>query len=237
MRRCALGLRPALSFAPRVAKGSLPRLLLTRARPQAEAFAARVRVNTSFEPVISPMQEMRDLEVSIDLSGISTLAFTSRNGVEAFARMSDARLPAFCVGEATAAHARALGFEAKAAAGTADALKTMLPKTGVLHLHGRHVRQVLGARHLAIYDQVALPLREDAQRLLAAGDLNAVALFSPRSAEILADFLPEESFTKLVLYTLSEAVAAACPAGNAMHICATPSAADMLRLLSADFPA
>ncbi|NOR61445.1 MAG: hypothetical protein GQ535_02985 [Rhodobacteraceae bacterium] len=215
----------------------MPSLLLTRARAQGEAFAEQVRANTSLEPIISPMQEMRDLEVKIDLSGISTLAFTSRNGVEAFARISSRRLPAYCVGEATAARARALGFEAKVAAGTAEALKAMLPKTGVLHLHGRHVRQVLGAQHLAIYDQVALPLSDEAQSLLAAGNLNAVALFSPRSAEILAESLPEDTFTKLVLYTLSEAVAAACPAGNSVHICATPSAADMLRLLSADFPA
>ena len=151
--------------------------------------------------------------------------------------MSDIRPPAYCVGEAPAARARALGFEAKAAAGTADDLKGILPKAGVLHLHGRHVRQVLGARHLAIYDQAALPLSQEALGLLDAGEVNAVALFSPRSANLLADSVPEDIFTKLVLYTLSEAVAAACPAGNSVQICATPSAENMLRLLSADFPA
>jgi len=157
----------------------LPRLLLTRARPQAEAFAAEVRAQTCLEPLISPMQEMRGLAVEIDLSGISALAFTSKNGVEAFARMSDARLPSYCVGEATAARARALGFEAKAAAGDAASLRAMLPETGVLHLHGRHVRQVLAGQHLAIYDQVALPLGLKTSEMLAADGIDAVALFSP----------------------------------------------------------
>ena len=227
----------ALSYAPRAAKGSLPRLLLTRARAQAEAFAERVRTETSLEPIISPMQKMRDLEVNIDLSGISTLAFTSKNGVEAFARMSDTRLPAYCVGEATAARAQALGFEAKAAAGTAETLMAILPKSGVLHLHGRHVRQGLGTQHLAIYDQLALPLSDEALDQLAAGGIDAVALFSPRSAQLLADSVPEIISTKPVLYVLSAAVAAACPAGFTVRICPSPSAAHMLRLLSADFPA
>jgi len=226
-----------LSCAPRAAKGSLPRLLLTRARPQAEAFAAEVRAKTCLEPLISPMQEMRDLQVKIDLSGISALAFTSKNGVEAFARMSAARPPAYCVGEATAARARALGFAAKAAAGDAPSLRAVLPESGVLHLHGRHVRQVLAARHLAIYDQVALPLGAEALTLLKADGFDAVALFSPRSARLFAEILPKNHSTKLVLYTLSAAVAAGLPAGLDVRICPKPASAAMLRLLSADFPA
>ncbi len=218
-------------------KPKCSRLLLTRARPQAEAFAAEVRAHTRLEPLISPMQEMRDLKVEIDLSGISALAFTSKNGVEAFARMSAARLPAYCVGEATADRARALGFVAKAAAGDAPSLRAILPENGVLHLHGRHVRQVLAARHMAIYDQVALPLGAEALTLLKADGFDAVALFSPRSAKLFATNLPENHSTKLVLYTLSPAVAAALPDGLDIRTCPESSAAAMLGLLSADFPA
>lgn len=224
----------ASSCTPGVALGSLLRLLLTRPRAQAEDFAEKVQAQTCLEPLISPMQEMRDLAVSIDLSGISALAFTSKNGVEAFARMSSARLPAYCVGDATAALARALGFDARAAGGDAESLRAILPKTGVLHLHGCHVRQVLAARHLAIYDQVALPLEAD---LLATDNLDAVALFSPRSAALFAEALPETPPAKLVFYTLSPAVAAALPEGLSIRICPFPSADAMLRLLSADFPA
>ena len=229
--------RQGLSYAPRAVKGSLPRVLLTRARAQAEAFAKQLWAESCLEPIISPMQEMRDLTVTFDLSGISALAFTSKNGVEAFARLSSARLPAYCVGEATAARATALGFEATAAAGTADALRAILPKTGVLHLHGRHVRQVLGERHLAIYNQVALPLSDVAQRLLQAGDIHAVPLFSPRSATLFGEAMQNNPSSELTMYALSEAVASALPVGTPVQICSRPRAAEMLRLLSADFPA
>ncbi len=215
----------------------MPRLVLPPPRAQAEGFAEQVRVSTSLTPLISPMQEMRDLPVKLDLSGITALAFTSKNGVEAFARLSNTRLPAYCVGKATAARARALGFAAKAAAGTADDLAKILPSSGVLHLHGQHVRRVLSAHHLAIYDQMALPLSTEAQALLADSAIDAVALFSPRSAALFAEYLPENPTAKPVLYTLSAAVAAALPAGLSLRIAPTPSAKSLLGLLSADFPA
>jgi len=226
-----------LNCVPRAAKASLPRLLLTRAQPQAEGFAAEVRAETGLTPLIAPMQEMRDLRVKLDLSDITALAFTSKNGVETFARLSDARLPAYCVGKATATRARALGFEAKAAAGTADDLAKILPESGVLHLHGQHVRRVLSQNHIAIYDQVALPLSTEAQALLTTGAIDAVALFSPRSAALFAENLLGNPASKPVLYALSEAVAAALPAGLSLRIAPTPSAKALLGLLSADFPA
>lgn len=221
-----------------MAKASLnKRLLLTRARPQAEAFAIDVRAQTGLEPVIAPMQEMRDLPAEIDLSGITALAFTSKNGVEAFARKSDIRLPAYCVGEATAACAQALGFEAKSAAGNVSSLREILPESSVLHLHGQHVAGTLGVQHIAIYNQVALPLADNVSADLEAGKISAVALFSPRSARLFADIWQENWASLPALYALSEAVAAPLRAITEPHICRSPSANAMLRLLSADYPA
>ncbi len=196
-----------------------------------------MRAQTSLTPVISPMQDMRDLGVVPDLSGISALAFTSKNGVEAFARLTNMRLPAYCVGDATATRARALGFAAQAAAGTAEGLAQILPQTGVLHLHGQHVRQVLSLNHLAIYSQDAMPLSDEAQALLLENAFDAVALFSPRSAALFAESLPETPLPGLAVYALSEAVAAALPNRLNTRICPVPSAKAMLGLLSADFPA
>ena len=213
------------------------RLLLTRPRAQAQGFAEQVRAATSLTPVISPMQKIRALAVEPDLSGITALAFTSKNGVETFAKISKSRLPAYCVGAATAKRARALGFDAKAASGNADDLAKILPESGVLHLHGQYVRQVLSPNHLAIYDQIALPLSPEAQAHLTNNAIHAVALFSPRSAALFAESLPQNPATNLVLYTLSEAVAAALPKGLRPRIAPQPSANALLRLLSADFPA
>ena len=215
----------------------MPRVLLTRARAQAEAFAVALRAETALEPVFSPMLEMQDLAVKLDLSGISALAFTSQNGVEAFARQSPIRLPAYCVGEATAARARALGFEAMAAAGNAESLRDILPESGVLHLHGRHVIGALGVKALAIYDQRALPLSKPAIAMLKAGELDAIALFSPRSSKLLVQSW-QANWPKIPqLYALSEAVAAPLAPLGVAKICAAPRAESMLRLLSADYPA
>lgn len=214
----------------------MPRLLLTRARPQAEAFAEEVRAKTGLTPHVSPMQEMRDLPVEVDLSGVSSLAFTSKNGVAAFARKSPVRLPAYCVGEATAAFARELGFEAQAAAGDATALREILPKTGVLHLHGQHVTAGLNVPHLAIYEQVALPLDAETLALLTAGKIDAVALFSPRAARLLAMALPDSAIKIPLFYALSAAVAAPVSHLGPCQICPTPSAEVMIGLLSADYP-
>jgi len=212
------------------------RLLLTRARPQAEAFATDVRRLTSLVPTIAPMQEMRDLPVEIDLSGITALAFTSKNGVEAFARKSAIRLPAYCVGKATASRAQALGFEAVAAQGNVESLAGILPESRVLHVHGLHVTGFIGPLHLAIYEQVALPLSSDAKTLLAAGEIDAVALFSPRSTRLFLEAWQAAWSKKPEIYTLSEAVAAPLQGFGQPRICESPSAAAMLRLLSADFP-
>lgn len=55
-----------------------------------------------------------------DLTGVAALAFTSRNGVDAFAALSDQRaLPVFTVGDATAEAARAAGFAVVRSAGGA----------------------------------------------------------------------------------------------------------------------
>ena len=183
------------------------------------------------------MQEMRDLPVEIDLSGVSALAFTSRNGVAAFARKSSVRLPAFCVGTATAATARALGFECKTATGTAAALTEILPSKGVLHVHGVHVTRKLGQRGIALYDQVALPLDANTRALLKAGEVDAVALFSPRSAVLFTEACTTMEAKIPPAYALSSAVAAPLAGHGVPKICPTPSAQAMLRLLSADYPA
>ena len=57
------------------------------------------------------MLEVRPLPAVVELDGVVALAFTSRNGVDAFAGLSPERaLPVFSVGDATADAARAHGF-------------------------------------------------------------------------------------------------------------------------------
>ena len=95
-------------------------LLLTRPRAQSQAFAAALeaRLPGRFRPVIAPLIEIAPVPGALDLAGLQGLIFTSANGVEQFAaRTADRSLPAFCVGEMTAAAARGAGFAARSADG------------------------------------------------------------------------------------------------------------------------
>ena len=82
------------------------RIWITRAAPEAEATAQRVRA-LGHEPVVASLLEVQAGGETPDLAGVGALAFTSRNGVRAFAALSPERnLPVLTVGDATAQAAR-----------------------------------------------------------------------------------------------------------------------------------
>ena len=61
------------------------KIWITRAEPGAEATAARVR-ERGHTPLVAPLLAVRMVEdPQIDLSGVRALAFTSANGLRAFA--------------------------------------------------------------------------------------------------------------------------------------------------------
>ena len=87
------------------------KIWITRAEPGAEATAARVR-ERGHTPLVAPLLAVRMVEdPQIDLSGVRALAFTSANGLRAFAgACADRSLQVFAVGAATAQAAREVGF-------------------------------------------------------------------------------------------------------------------------------
>ena len=179
-------------------------LLLTRPQAQAQAFAAvlEARLPGRFRPVIAPLIAIAPVPAELDLDGLQGLIFTSANGVEQFAARSPERgLPAFCVGEMTAAAARAVGFATRSADGDVVALAALVERAavpgggGFLHLRGRHAAgDLVGrlaavgveARAAEIYDQTPCPLPEAARRRLAEGRVEVLSFFSPRTARLFA---------------------------------------------------
>jgi len=179
-------------------------ILLIRPEAQAAAFAAAVeaRFPGRFRPVPAPVLAIEPLPVAIDLDGVQALAFTSAHAVAAFAALGvSTALPTWCVGADTAAAARAAGLAAVSADGDAAALAGLVadawrPGAGeVLHLRGRHAAGDLAARlreagvavrDIVVYDQPARPLPEQARAMLAAGDADLLAFFSPRGARLFA---------------------------------------------------
>ncbi len=89
-------------------------------RPLDDAVPLRDRwAALGFEPVVTPLLTIQPRAMAAPaLDGMRALAFTSANGVRAFAALSPERaLPVYAVGEATAAAARQAGFVHVDAAG------------------------------------------------------------------------------------------------------------------------
>jgi len=192
---------------------------ITRAQPGAERTASRVRA-LGLGALLAPLLEVRQIGPGeIDLAGVAALAFTSANGVAAFAARGLGRdLPVFTVGAGTAAAARAAGFD-EVAEGRGDVADLALMIAGlpvarageILHcgaaepagdLVGDLKRHGLRARAVALYETV-----ETAAPLPPLKDLAAVLLHSPKAARVLAGRLGSAGAPGLRAICLSEAVA------------------------------
>ena len=197
------------------------RIWITRARPEAEATAERVRA-LGLEPVVEPVLEIQPVGEAPDLQGVCALAFTSRNGVRAFAALTPERgLPVFAVGDATAEAAREAGFgDVASASGDVAALADLI-----------------ASRRDALQGQVFYAAPEE-----PAGDLvGALASHGVEARRqvvyrtVPAEFsLPADIFAVLVHSAKAARRLAAHPAmtpddNSMVAICISPSAAEPLR--------
>jgi len=191
---------------------------ITRARPGAEATARRVEA-LGFAALVDPLLEIRFLEPVVDLAGIGALAFTSANGVEAFARLTTARdLPVFAVGDATARAAQAAGLaEPLSADGDVEALAALIARSRpgpvlsvgasepAADLPALLAQAGIAARALAVY--AAIDRLPAAETLAQLAGFEAVLLQSPRAARGLAALLDQAPAPALHALCLSPAVA------------------------------
>jgi uroporphyrinogen-III synthase len=194
------------------------RVWITRAQPGAARTAARLTA-LGFEPVVAPLLALRPLpdalDAAPDLASVAALAFTSPNGVSAFAALTpDLRdLPVFAVGDATAEAARDAGFtEARSAAGDIHALARLIAASPI---HGLILAP--GAREPAGDLPALLP--EHAVRRLPVyaaeetdadppADFDAVLLHSPRAARAFARIATPETAANRLAVCISAATAA-----------------------------
>ncbi len=205
------------------------RLLLTRPRDDAEALVEPL-ARLGIEALVEPLLGIRDRDApSPDLAGVQAILATSANGVRALARRSDDRgLPIYAVGDATARAARAAGYRlVESARGTVEDLARLAGArldagAGVLlHVAGETVAGDLGGliagagfkycRHI-LYEAVPAERFSDAAaRALAAGEVDGVIFFSPRTAAIFVSLVESQGLTEagpgMVAYCLSPAVA------------------------------
>src|SRR5689334_13474006 len=197
------------------------KIWITRAQPGADVTAERVRA-LGHEAIVAPLLTVKPLsDVAVDLSGVAALAFTSANGVRAFADISPERaLRVFAVGAATAQAARAAGFRLVLSAdGDVEALAEGIGKRrgelrgAVLHpgaaepagdLAGALAKHGIEARRLILYETVPVKLAPELAAELVQAD--AALLHSPRAAKALAALLKAHPAPRLRALGLSKAV-------------------------------
>ena len=155
-----------------------PVVWITRAEPGATLTAERVR-SLGFTALSAPLLTVHALDTPLDLQEVTALAFTSANGVAAFAARSLRRdFEVFTVGDATATAARAAGFTSVVSAERdGAALAGLIVRT--LRPRGRSSGTVLapGPKYPAV----------DLIRVLAEARVAArsVALYETRAPETL----------------------------------------------------
>jgi len=227
------------------------RVLVTRPEPDASEFAALCREN-GLDPVLCPLMEVVFHDEKVDLAGIGALAFTSANGVRAFAQNSSERkLPVFAVGEATAEIAKENGFgEVYVAGGDVEALAALIAdhhagvSGEVLHVAGAAragdlvaalKAQDISARRIVLYE--AREAARSPQMSEGRTQADWVALFSPRTATLFAKLVKvegiENQISEMRAVCLSEAVADAAKTldWRSIHTAKRRNSAAMIALM------
>jgi uroporphyrinogen-III synthase len=174
--------------------------------------------------VVSPLMQTEWLHPPLPDRPFHALILTSETGAEAAGhlRATGTLLPetAFCVGPRTTETARAAGFAAISADGDVHALAALIraahPQGPLLHIRGEDVagnltetltNSGLETHSAILYAQRPCPLSPAAFTLLQAEGPVLVPLFSPRSAQILAQALPPEAKAPLWIVAISPAAA------------------------------
>jgi uroporphyrinogen-III synthase len=235
------------------------RVLVTRPREDAAGLVAALAARghkVTLEPLLT-IVERADPDWPAGHDRAQALLITSANGARAFARCDPRRdLPAYAVGDASAAALRDLGFrQVVSAAGDVEDLAALVhrrldPGDGPL-LHpaaGKPAGDLQGALAAAgfevlrawLYDAVAAEcLSGETTRQLNEGLIDAATFFSPRTAGAFVSLVEAAALApfcrKVAALCLSPAVAAALSGLAWRRVCvaARPDQAALLAALDA----
>lgn len=227
------------------------RIAVTRPEEDAGPLTAKLE-GLGHEVVMAPLLAIipRDNVIIPDLAW-QAIAVTSANGVRALpVGHGLTRFRTLTVGPQSLKAARAAGFTAEAHGGDVHGLAAFIraeldPRAGpVLYLSGSETAgdleaQLTGAgfdcRRVVLYDAVPAATLGAAGDALRHGKLDAVLLYSPRSAKIWRSLVAaagcDAEAARLQHLCLSRNVAAALPDAWSRLIAATPDEAAMLGLL------
>lgn len=224
------------------------RVLVTRPEPEAQVTAARLTA-LGHQAVVEPLTRIVAVaDVDLARDGIQAVAITSLNAAAVCAGRSDLAavldLPVFAVGDRSAEAARAAGFrDVRSAVGDRAALvrliaTTLDPKAGaVLWLAGEDRSGDLSA-DLAPYGPAVVTvvvyraepiagLSAATRAAIAAGEIDAALVFSPRSGAILLEKLSDCGFSAaslgFAIHAISETAARPLREAGVARIIVAPS--------------
>lgn len=212
----------------------MPTVLVTRPEEDARAIADRL-AEIGVDALIAPLFQVENIPgPPLDVETVQGFLVTSANGARALAARTARRdIPVYAVGDSTARAASGLGFESvTSAGGDVDDLarlvsETCAPGDGVLmHAAGSIVAgdlaEMLEPKGYKVWREMLYEAKaverfpDAAQAALAAGRIDGVMLFSPRTARVF-DVLAEsaglmDALRDVRLFALSENVTRASSA-------------------------
>jgi uroporphyrinogen-III synthase len=193
-------------------------VLVTRPAERAAPLAARIAA-LGWAPLLAPALRTEPTGVSLPaLDRFDALVFTSAAGVRAFETASPLReQPAYAVGDATEAAARAIGFKnVLSADGDVTALNALLaasPARRLLHVAGEEVAGEVAVagrevERVGLYRTVAeRSLPATVRTALYARTVAAACFLSPRSARAFISLVDPDLFAPVRALVLSQQVA------------------------------
>lgn len=219
-----------------------PTVILTRPAGASRRFSADlgVMLNGRARIMIAPVMEIVPETDQKDYAGFQTLILTSARAVDALENSKSlAGRLAYCVGDRTAAAARAAGLRAISVSGDARKLYDRIvkdrPPQPWLHLSGSHQRVDLTARfqeagfsasRRVVYRQESRPIGDLALRALLRPNV-ILPVFSARSARLLAEALPETAPPPSVVAISKVAADAWVAPKRAVRVAPNPDAESM----------
>lgn len=219
------------------------RVWITRAEPGAARTSARLR-DMGYEPIVAPLLTIQNLTPPVpDLAPFAALAFTSINGVAAFAALTPRRdRPVFAVGDATAQAAHDAGFaDVRSASGDlrdlARLIASAIASAAVLVPQAETpagdftaALTAAGARNVAIHSLTVYRAIETSAAMPSLFD--AVLIHSPRAGKALAK-LHHAPLAQAVLACISPAAAAPLAAlGLTPVVAKSPEETSLLTILN-----
>lgn len=222
-------------------------------RPEEDAGPLKSRLEAmGHEVVMAPLLAIRPREgVAIPDLPWQAVAVTSANGIRALPPGHGlTSFRTLTVGPQSLKAATAAGFTAEAHGGDVNGLAAFIrraldPKAGpILYLSGSETAGDLeaqltaagfGCHRCVLYDAAPAEMLGAVEAALRQGELDAVLLYSPRSAKIWRGLVERAGLSGEAAHVrhlcLSRNVAAVLPEEWASHVAATPDETAMLALL------